>query len=248
MHAPEATIFIAILITSIVLGVVLTYFVVTITLQHRRTRKLYQSKILAEITTLEKERSRVAADLHDELGPLLLAVKYKINSFDVSDTEDKAVLNAANKNIDQAIDRIRGISNDLLPEVLLRKGLVPAMQQVIDGMQKDIPFVILFSATRVPELPTERSVHIYRMLQEVIHNTAKHANATELKVKVYSQAERLMIQTHDNGSGFDYLSQTKEFSGLGLRNLQSRVEILGGHMYLESSSEKGTQYIFDLPL
>jgi signal transduction histidine kinase len=98
------------------LGVVLIYFIVTIVRHQRRNIRLYKSKILAEITTLEKERARIASDLHDELGPILSAVKFKINSLDIHNDEDQNLLDKSNKNIDEIIRRMREISNDLLPK------------------------------------------------------------------------------------------------------------------------------------
>jgi signal transduction histidine kinase len=115
MDAHETSIFSAVLITSIVLGVVLMYFIVTIVRHQRRNIRLYKSKILAEITTLEKERARIASDLHDELGPILSAVKFKINSLDIHNDEDQNLLDKSNKNIDEIIRRMR----DLLPNTLL---------------------------------------------------------------------------------------------------------------------------------
>lgn len=248
MDAPEATIFTAVLITSIVLAVVLSYFIITIIRQHRRSRELYRSKILAEITTLEKERSRIAADLHDELAPLLLSVKYKINSFELELDEDEETLEDANKNIDHSIDRIREISNDLLPDVLLRKGLVAAIHQSINGLQKKTGCAIDFAAGDIPLLEKEKVINIYRVVQEVVHNTIKHARASELKINMNVYDGLMTIQANDNGIGFDHLTQIKEYSGLGLRNLSSRIEILGGNMYLDGGPGKGTQYIFEIPV
>src|SRR6476659_4079997 len=121
MDPRATTIFTAILITSIILGAVILFFFISIIRQQRRNNALYQSKILAAITTLENERKRTAADLHDELGPILSAVKFQISSFELSDEDDKINLEKANKNIDNIISRMRGIANDLMPNTLLRK-------------------------------------------------------------------------------------------------------------------------------
>src|SRR3954463_6378644 len=109
MDPRETTIFTAIVITSVILGAVILYFFISIIRQQRRNNALYQSKILAEITTLENERKRTAADLHDELGPILAAVKFQINSFELKDDDDIINLEKANRNIDTIIGRMRGI-------------------------------------------------------------------------------------------------------------------------------------------
>jgi signal transduction histidine kinase len=248
MDTRATTIFTAILILSIVLGAVIIFFFVSIIRQQRRNIALYQSKILAEVTTLENERKRTAADLHDELGPILSAVKFQINSFELQDEDDKINLEKANKNIDTIISRMRGISNDLMPNTLLRKGLVPALQSSIESFNNNNKLSIEFSCNSLPDLPENTSINLYRIVQEVIHNTIKHANATQLKVECKMEKNNLIILTEDNGIGFDYTGESKEQSGLGLRNLLSRTEILGGSMYIDSKEGKGTRFSFEIPV
>src|SRR5689334_15647863 len=121
MDAEKTSLLTTILITSIVLGIIIIYFFATIIRQQRRNIELYKSKIKAEITAQENEKKRIAADLHDELGPILSSVKFKINSLDIANNEDQEVLDNTNKNIDSMMIRMREISNDLMPNTLLRK-------------------------------------------------------------------------------------------------------------------------------
>ena len=248
MDSHETKIFTAILITSIVLGAVILYFFISLIRQQRRINSLYKSKILAEITTLENERKRTAADLHDELGPILSAVKFQISSFDLTDDEDVKNLKKANQNIDNIISRMRGIANDLMPNTLLRKGLVPAMESSIESMNKSNQLEIEFSASSLPELPEDTAINLYRILQEVVHNTLKHAKASELKIELKRNEDQLIILTEDNGIGFDFTNKSREAAGLGLRNLLSRTEVLGGSMYVDSKPDKGTRFTFEIPL
>ncbi|HYJ37281.1 MAG TPA: ATP-binding protein [Chitinophagaceae bacterium] len=248
MDPQEAKIFTAVVITSVILGSVILYFFISIIRQQRRNIALHKSKILAEITTLENERKRTAADLHDELGPILSAVKFQINSFELHDKDDQENLEKANKNIDTIISRMRGIANDLMPNTLLRKGLVPAMKASIESINKSNRLEIDFSATDIPDLPETTAINLYRILQEVIHNTIKHAVATQLKIELKKKNNFLIVFAVDNGVGFDYSGKSKEQAGLGLRNLLSRTEILGGSMYVDSKADKGTRFTFEIPL
>ena len=248
MDASETKIFTAILITSIVLGMIIAFFIVSLIRHQRKNQKLYKSKILAEITTLENERARIASDLHDELGPILSAVKFKINSLDIHSSGDQLILDKSNKNIDEIISRMREISNDLLPNTLLRKGLITAMEESVEDLKKSNKLEIKFTYQQAVDIPKEKTVNIYRILQEIIHNTLKHAQAIELRIELKQEKQRLVILTEDNGKGFDYNQQSKENTGLGLRNLLSRTEVLGGNMYIESRSGKGTKYTFEIPL
>ena len=248
MDAQETSIFSAVLITSIVLAVVLIYFIITIVRHQRRNQQLYKLKILAEITTLENERARIAADLHDELGPILSAVKFKINSLDIHSEDDQVILDKSNKNIDDIIRRMREISNDLLPNTLLRKGLIASLEESIDNLKKTNTLDIIFIHQEIPDLAKDKAINIYRIIQEIIHNTIKHANATALKIEITINKRNLIILTEDNGKGFDYIQQSKENAGLGLRNLLSRTDVLGGNMYIESRNAKGTKYTFEIPI
>ncbi|MEI9943720.1 MAG: ATP-binding protein [Chitinophagaceae bacterium] len=248
MDANKTKIFYAVLITAVFLIVILAYFFISLIRQQRRNKALYQSKILAEITTLEKERARTAADLHDELGPVLSSVKMRVNSLDIGSEDDKEQLEKINKHIDDIITRMRGISNDLMPSTLLRKGLVAAAKEFVNTIEKPKELNIHFTHGDIPELTNETNVNLYRILQEVIHNTIKHANATELRIELTVRGNCFILLSEDNGKGFDYNLMIKEKSGLGLRNLLSRTEIMGGDMYIESSPGKNTRYTFEIPV
>jgi len=247
MDAKETSILTSVLIACVFIAVVIAYFVITIIRHQRRSQKLHKESLLAEISTLEKERARIASDLHDELGPILLSVKYNMNSLDIHSEEDQAVLEKTNQNIDTSIARIREISNNLLPEALLRKGLVVALEESIENLKKTSDLRISLHYEKLPVISQDRLVNIYRMLQEIIHNTIKHSGATNLVINLDAEDNKLEIVTIDNGKGFDYRMKLKENKGLGLRNLYSRTEILGGNMYLDSADGKGVKFTFEIP-
>ena len=123
MDAQTTSLFNTVLIVTIVLGIVIGFFIFSIIRQQRRSMRLYKKSILTEITTLERERSRIAADLHDEVGPILSAVKLKLASLDTMSEEDEEELQRTNQHIDELIKRMREISYDLMPNTLKRKGL-----------------------------------------------------------------------------------------------------------------------------
>lgn len=247
MDSQETNIYNAVLITALVLGTIIGYFIISIIRQQRRNLELHRLNILAEITTLEKERARIAADLHDELGPILSAIKFKINSVDTPDEEDQYQLDKASAHIDDLIGRMRAIAANLMPNTLVRKGLVAALHEFINNITPSATHITL-QHTELPEINQEKSINIYRIVQEIVHNTAKHAKASELQIEIMTRANNLILTTHDNGVGFDYHNKLKENSGLGLRNLKSRAEIMGGNVSIESRPAKGTSYIFEIPL
>ncbi len=248
MDASETSFYTAVLIASIVLLLIVGYFIVTIIRQQKRNKELYKSKILAEISTLEKERRRIAADLHDEIGPVLSSVKLRMNCLQIASDEDKEELERINQHVDDIIKRMRDISNDLMPSVLERKGLIAAMNEFIENISKPDKLKIYLHDGNIPALANEKAIHLYRMFQEIIHNTVKYSEASELNIKITIKNKMLVLSSKDDGVGFDYINALKEGSGFGLRNLLSRTEVLNGEMFVDTKPGKGTEYIFEIPV
>jgi signal transduction histidine kinase len=246
MDEREKSFYTAILIVCAVVGVIITYFIISIIRQQRRTVRLYKQSLLTEINTLEKERSRMASDLHDEVGPLLSAVKLRIGSLDVSEADEEDV-EKTNQQIDNLIKRMREISFDLMPTSLIRKGFTAALSEFIEYCSKSSELKINFQFADI-RLSQSQAINMYRIIQEIIHNTIKHAEASELLIELRQEEENVVLATRDNGKGFNYDEKTNEAKGQGLRNLFSRTEIIGGKMFFESKKEKGTTYIFEIPI
>jgi len=247
MDAKEARFFTTVLIVCGVIGLIIVYFIISIIRQQRKNLQLYKESLLKEITTLEKERTRMAADLHDEVGPVLSAVKLRLNSLDIHNVTDEMEVQKTNEQIDQLMKRMREISFDLMPHSLLRKGLAVAIGEFIEYCSKSSALSIRFQYESVP-LSEHQSINLYRILQEIIHNTMKHAAATELLIELRREKNCIVLASKDNGVGFNYDVRAKEADGLGLRNLLSRTEIIGGKMFFDSKKGKGTTYIFEIPI
>jgi signal transduction histidine kinase len=209
--------------------------------------KLQRERILAEITIQEKERKRIATDLHDSLGPLLSAVKLNINSIDIQ-PEDEAVLDKAGKSLDEIISSMRQISYNLLPNTLERQGLVEAIRDFIGHVNyKKIINIQLYLVKDI-RVPKEKEIHIFRMLQEIIHNTIKHAEAKNLQIGLSEEDNSLLLLTKDDGKGFDIEKEKEQSHGLGLKSLESRCEILNGILSMESRPGFGTNYFVKIPM
>jgi two-component system, NarL family, sensor kinase len=248
MDAYQTSIYTAILIASAIIGLIIVYFVISMIRQQRLNQQLYKSKISAEITTLEKERARIAADLHDEMGPVLSSVKLKMNCLDITSAEDQAQLEKINSHIDQIILRMREISNDLMPTTFLRKGLAAAIEESIADNDFNSDLQIKFQHSDIPTLDPDKAIHVYRIIQEILHNTIKHARAKNLFIELSVKGDKLVLRCSDDGIGFNYSKLVNESAGLGLRSLLSRTEIMNGEMFVDNHRDKGTEYIFEIPL
>lgn len=249
MDSNETKIYTVILIAGGVLGIILIYFIINIIRQQRRNLSLHNEKIQAEITTLEDERKRIASDLHDDLGPLLSAVKLQINSVEVPDDEDRELIEKSSLYIDAILTRIREISNNLMPQVLSRKGLVIALKEFIDNLTFGHPFDIQFVCNDDISLESNKEIHVYRIILEIIHNAIKHSQASKLSIFINKENNnRLVIQVTDNGSGFEYSTISKSSIGHGLKNILSRVEILKGELFVDTQPQQGTKYTIEMPI
>lgn len=247
MDEKEARFYTAILIVCAVVGVIIVYFIVSIIRQQRRTVGLYKQSLLTEITTLEKERSRMASDLHDEVGPLLSAIKLRVGSLDINNEEDEEEVRKTERQIDNLIKRMREISFDLMPTSLTRKGFAAALSEFIDYCSKSSNLKINFQFADI-QLTQPQAINLYRIVQEIIHNTIKHAEASELQIEFRQEKDKIILATRDNGKGFSYEEKSNEAKGLGLQNLSRRAEIISGKMFFESKKGKGTTYIFEIPI
>lgn len=246
MDPYQTKIFSAILVAAGILGIIVIYFIITIVRNQRRHLKLQQANLLVEITTLENERKRIVSDLHDELGPLLSVVKFQVSSLETEKEEDMALIEKANTNLDNILDRIRGICNELMPQVLIRKGLIMAISEFVHDLDGKTPMHMEFRYADV-SIPEKAEIHLYRMIQEIINNAVKHSAATSLTVDLSSKNNKLIIRIEDNGKGFNADTMKKESAGFGLKNILSRVDILKGDLYLASQPGKGTVFTIEIP-
>ncbi len=247
MDGQETTLYHAILIAASMIGLIMVYFFITVLRQQGINRRLFKEKLRTEIQTLEKERKRMAADLHDDLGPSLLSIKFQTSSFELTDPADRETLTQVHLQMDQLLHRIREISADLLPVALTRKGLPAAMQEFTQKLSGSAGLEIRLRIGDTPILSDETAVHVFRILQEITHNTIRHARASELQLGWMRKNSQFIIIASDNGIGFDTDKTSQYAGGLGLNNIVSRTEILGGKLYLDSTPGKGTSYRIVLP-
>jgi signal transduction histidine kinase len=234
-------------IATIIVGVIILFFVYSIIVQQKKVLAWQQARIAAEINTLEAERKRIAGDLHDELGPMLSAIKLQINHLEPEDESETAVLEKSSKQIDTIIQRFREISYDLLPNTLVRKGFIKATHEYIDKIKALHPLQIEFNTSKF-SLKPEQEVNLYRVVQEIMQNTIKHAKATFLQINIITKGKSIFLQTKDDGIGFNYNEKSLEAKGVGLLSLQSRAQLLGGQLVVHTEPGSGTTFEIEIPL
>ncbi len=248
MDAYQTQVYTTVLIICGVMAVFIAFFVVSILRQQKRHIELQKKNLQEELRALEKDRSRIAADLHDELGPMFSAVKMKISSFDLQDQRDIVQKEKTIDHIDTALTRMREISFDLMPRILLTRGLPAAIRQFVAFISNESPIRIDFRHDEISALPEDKSIHLYRMVQELVQNGIKHSNASQININLREERNKLILQVKDDGKGFDEQEAIKKASGFGLHNLYNRTELMKGDMYLDTAKGKGASYTFEIPL
>ena len=200
-----------------------------------------QQKILlnASIRWQEEERQRIAADLHDDAGPLLATARLYLNENLVHqdiNTQLQSIYNAKSI-IDDTIQLIRNISHSLMPPTLKNFGLESAVN---DLFQKISGSGTINASSRFHDyrhrLQPEQELLIFRMIQELVNNILKHSNASFIHITQNYSENKFYIRIHHDGRGItqaDFEKLNKSAAGLGLKNIQSRMKVLHGNINFE---------------
>lgn len=228
----------------------------------RQRRKLYNETIAnlekeRELTHLkfvmegeEKERSRLARELHDGVNGSLGAIKLMASSELKKVGEASDNLMRINQMLDSVSDEVRDISHNLMPDTLLKLGLNEALQNHINKLSQTDKIHFDFQIYgSMDDLDVTVKLAIYRITQELLKNILKHARASEGLVQVNRHQNELSLIVEDNGKGFDVFDRAQKKNwGIGLQNIYNRVEILGGVIDIQSSLDAGTAININIPL
>src|SRR5215213_8993116 len=200
-----------------------------------------QQKMLlnASIRLQEEERQRIAADLHDDAGPLLATARLYLNENLVNldkTTQLQSIYNAK-QIIDDTIQLIRNISHSLMPPTLKNFGLESAVN---DLFQKISGAGTMNASCRFHDyrerLNPEQEQIVFRILQELVNNILKHSNASFIHLTQNTNGDKFFIRAHHDGKGLtqtDFEKMNKSTGGLGLKNIQSRLKVLHGKIFFE---------------
>lgn len=200
----------------------------------------------------EEERNRIAADLHDRLGSMLSTVKLLFSTLDTKIDqaleENKNQYSKANKLLDEACVEVRRISHNLSTGMVSNFGLIAALDELSDSIDNSGIITCKFNAYGIEgRLDNKLEIAIYRMVQEIINNILKHANASKISIQLNKMEESISITIEDNGVGFD-VEEKKKSGGLGLASIEARANKVNGTYHVESSIGNGSISIIEIPL
>lgn len=215
-------------------------------LREQHMEVTYQQKMMeAALESQESERKRVAADLHDGVGAMLSAIRMNLSTLARTESVSTETVQPVKTMLDETIESVRKISRDLLPSTLEKFGLSVALKEMCERFQSLTEAGITFNEEgEAMAMEKSREILVFRIVQELINNALKHAQATAIAVRV-NWGEQLEIVVTDDGKGFSPDIQPK---GLGLFNMQNRARVLHGTFNITSNNPSGTKATLTVPL
>ena len=206
------------------------------------------------INAQEQERQRIARELHDETSQVLtsLLISLAVLEESIQSPEGRERIADTRTLAHSTLRAIRNLSIDLRPSALDDLGLLPALRWYVKEYQKKCSIEVEFHANGLKQrLPSEMETALYRIVQECLTNTARHANAHKVRINLKESDDAIKATIIDDGSGFDYealLKNPGEGRGLGVAGMQERALLLNGTLQIFSEPGKGTKVVVNIPL
>lgn len=211
----------------------------------QRLQNKKQSELLLAISeTQTAERKRISQDLHDSIGGSLALAKSKLQNALGKLKETPAEMDEAILALNNTSDQVRQISHNLMPGELVRFGLVPAINTLLEQLNKEELHAQLYTTQMDERLKPLKEIQLYRIVQEAIQNVLKHAKAKNLYIHLNKHKQHLSLLIEDDGIGI--LPNSKE--GLGFKNIEQRINMLNGSFTVDSSKNKGTTLNIQIPI
>jgi two-component system NarL family sensor kinase len=192
----------------------------------------------------EQERTRLAKDLHDGLGGMLSGIKHSFGNMKqnlIMTSDNQQAFERSMDMLDSSIKEMRRVAHNMMPESLLKFGLDIALRDFCIDISANTPLQVNYQSMGLTDVQFEqtKSISIYRIVQELIHNSLKHASAQTALVQISNVDEEIIVEVEDDGVGFN-IDELKQAKGIGWSNIQSRVDFLKGKLDVQSEPGKGT--------
>ena len=235
MQENQQLIIILIVIFTVCLFTMGVFFFVLINKYYRNLNKKQKESLNNIILSQDNERNRIARDLHDEMGPVLSNVIFKVDEIPSINSEIIMLTGSIKNDLNQAINRLRQISHNLMPQSLKKYGLIDALSDIAHHNQYD-NFTFHFS-TNVDSisLDDQAKLNIFNIVQELLYNSSKHSNASKVKLDLLFNelTHKLLISYSDNGVGL--VEEITSKQGIGIKNIITRVNLMNGNIQISGA-------------
>lgn len=215
--------------------------------QKQREKEISDLMNHQEITTInaaldgqEKERQRIARELHDNIGASLSLAKMQYSEMEQElkklELQNRKNFESFSGLLEKTMDDVRRISHDLYGSTVSKLGLEVAIRQLASAVQKSSNLQIVVHIMGLPAMTYEKEINVYRCIQELLSNTMKYAKAKQVHIQLIDNGTEISLTYEDDGVGFDTKSQK---SGMGLQSIGDRLQLIGATWSLDSSPGQG---------
>ena len=212
--------------------------------QKEQELKHKEDLLYSTIQVQEEERRRIARDLHDDIGTKLNVIflnLHRLKKIDEISAKGASTINEINQLIGTTIETTRRISHNLLPPTLEDFGLVEAVKELCENFEKSgavtVDFDLYENRLPIPDKMVE--LNIYRVLQELMKNSIKHGEAENVNIRMSLGQEKVRLEYQDNGKGFDMEVMKNSKKGLGMKSIESRMEMINANFSVQSKIDEG---------
>lgn len=236
---------VSLFIVLVIMLMVLVYYVYqNDKLKRKNKQKDIQQKIQLNIINAgidgqENERKKIASFLHDNINSLLSSVGLHLNTFSVQNNIQSEELLKAKSILEDAHDRLRDMSHDLIPALLVRFGLVYALEDLCEkNSNSSLQFEFTSSVPTTKRYNEKFEIKLYFIVSELFSNIIKHSDAQKAQISLHEKENRLIIIIHDDGKGFN--TEKLNHEGFGLNRIRARIKKLKGSFALISRANEST--------
>ena len=207
-----------------------------------------QQDYMSFIEGQEAERKRIASDIHDGLAQNLVTLGINLSALKIESQDELNRKKELQADINQLINETRTIAHNMMPDVLTELGLTKGLKSLIHKLNQNNAGLTFSLELNDPfiKLSSLMEIQLYRIIQELMNNVIKHAQATSCLIKIVSSTEELKLSVTDNGIGFDIDIQQK--AGIGIKSVNSRVRSLGGSIQIDSGLNSGCRTYIVIPM
>lgn len=210
--------------------------------ENERIKKEYEETLLkSRLEIQEHTLNHVSREIHDNIGQLLSLARLELNSIGA-----EADRGTTDELLEMAIAELRSLSHSLNTNHIKEKGFTQSLEDLLNQFQKSGKFQAFLIQDEDPfQLAEDKELILFRVIQELLNNITKHAQASEIKIELRHQKHLQQIIVTDNGVGFD--THSKKSQGIGLKNISERVAVIGGNLTIFSEIGKGTRINISIP-
>jgi signal transduction histidine kinase len=236
------SIFYIILIATIIFFFLIFFIIYLAVYQNKKKQYHKQVLLQTQIEIQEQTLSNISQEIHDNIGQVLSLAKLNLNTIPVNvDADVLAKINKAKELVSKAINDLRDLSRSMHGDRIAELGLKDAIENELDILQNTGLYKTFFIVSgNYYKLAKQNEIVVFRMLQECINNSIKHAKAKNITVEMNYQPQHFQLWVSDDGHGFDTNALSVSETGIGLKSMHSRAALIGGNLSIQSSPFTGT--------